>query len=107
MQFPKLRDLRADEITPTYDLATGFSSTNPDLKQYIGIAQADSETLLQILPNPNSYSFLIGFNDNPQAKLSLPYDISEAQIYLVPSDQYLAEDYFGNIVGSERSNNFS
>ncbi len=94
MRFPKLRDLRADEITPTYDLATGFSSTNPNLKQYIGIAQADSETLLQILPNPNSYSFLIGFNDNPQAKLSLPYDISEAQIYLIPSGQYLVEDYF-------------
>jgi len=34
-EVPKYRDMRPDEITPNYDLASGFQTTNSQLRQFV------------------------------------------------------------------------
>ncbi len=88
---PKLRDLTADEIIPNYYVSSGESITPRDTN-FIAIIAENTESNLQISLNQNSVGVLMGLDSNPNAKISLPYDLSDAQIYSANDGQYSVDD---------------
>ena len=88
---PRLRDLTADEIIPNYYVSSGESITPSDTN-FIAIIAENTASNLQISLNPNSVGVLMGLDSNPNAKISLPYDLSDAQIYSATDGQYSLDD---------------
>lgn len=75
-QLPKLRDLTPSEIISNRDLSSGKQTTNPNLTKQILSFAPETETNLEVLPNPNSVLALIGLDgldlETAKAKMSFP-----------------------------------
>ena len=87
----RLRDLTPEEIVPNYEI-TGNQQTNPNLKESIITLNREDESNLLILPNPDSYTLVMGFDNNEKAKLDILDSASEAKFYSISLKDYSAED---------------
>jgi len=92
-EVPKYRDMRPDEITPNYDLASGSQSTNSQLSQQI--LTLGSDTTLEVAANPNSVAAILNLDPttNPNSKLTFSnFDSSQVKAYATDSSQYSLDE---------------